>query len=153
MEKQQKSKGLLQLYLIWPFLVAVPVACLAVWFYAHNELKNGFICVITAVICLLISLAFYVNAKRVFIHDISRFISQYQTQQLTIMKQMEAPLAFAMPDGRVVWMNDAFANYLNPADVKNASIRLIAPDLKRKMFPSEEDDSLITSYTYDGREG
>ena len=153
MEKQLKPKGLLQLYLIWPFLVAIPIAILAIWFYVHNELKYGFICVIIAVICLLLSLVFSVNAKRVFIHDITEFISQYQTEQLTIMKQMESPLAFALRDGRIVWMNDAFTNYLNPSDVKNASIKLIAPDLKKRMFPSEEDDSLITPYSYDGREG
>ena len=85
MEKQLKPKGLLQLYLIWPFLVAIPIAILAIWFYVHNELKYGFICVIIAVICLLLSLVFSVNAKRVFIHDITEFISQYQTEQLTIM--------------------------------------------------------------------
>lgn len=153
MEKQQKPKGLLHLYLTWPFLVAIPIAILAIWFYVHNESKYGFICVVIAVICLLISLVFSVNAKRVFIHDIAQFISQYQTEQLAIMKQMESPLAFALRDGRIVWMNDAFTNYLNPSDVNNASIKLIAPDLKKQMFPSEEDDSLITPYAYDGREG
>lgn len=153
MEEQFKPKGLLRFYLTWPFLTAIPIACLAVWFYMHRHIRTGTVCVITAVLCIAIALLFYVNARQVFFAEIKRFFSQYETQQLSVMRQTDMPLALALLNGDIVWMNDAFRSYLDPSDLKKPNIRSIAPELNRKQYPTSENETITKSYSYNGKEG
>ncbi len=153
MEEHQKPKGFLRIYMAWPFLAAIPIICLAVGFYVQGNMSMGFVCVMFTALYLLITILCYINAAGVLRRDVAHFFGQYDTQQLAIMKQMETPMAFALKNGRIVWLNDAFRDYLTEADRKNPSLRSISPDLKKKAYPTEADDTLITPYSYNGREG
>ena len=153
MEEHQTPKGFLRIYMAWPFLAAIPLICLTIWFYANGYMTMGFVSVMFTALYLLINVLCYINASGVFHRDVAHFFEQYDTEQLTIMKQMETPMAFALPNGAIVWMNDAFRAYLAEGDLKKPSLRTIAPDLKKKSYPNESDDTLITPYSYNGCEG
>ena len=153
MEDQQKPKGFLRIYTTWPFLTAVPVIGLAVWFYVHGYMAAGFICVIVSVLCLGITLFFYVTSQRVYYREVKKFFSECETQQLHVLKEIETPLAVALRNGDIVWMNDAYSDYLKPEDRIKPSIRNILPELNRKKYPSEAGDYLTLPYLYNGLEG
>lgn len=153
MESNRRPKGLLRYYMLWPFLLAVPIIILAVWLYAHGYTRGGTICLITAGLALVIAGILYAQARSVFYGDLAHFFVQYETQQLSIMRRIDAPLALALKNGKIVWANDAFKAATETADRTSLHLSDLAPDLNPGRFPKDPDDCLSVDYAFNGREG
>ena len=153
MQEQRKPTKHLTIYLLWPFIAVILLLAAAVWLFMHAERTAGLIFAAAALIDLIISLILFLSAKKAVDREALRFFNEYETQQLKILNELDTPLAFALKDGRILWMNQEFKSYLDPEDLKDPTVRTITPEMTPKRLPSEKDDSITVDYEYAGRVG
>ncbi len=153
MESNRRPKGQLRYYMLWPFLLAIPLIFTGVWLYIKGQFGPGTVCMTAAAIALILAGVLYAQARNLFYSDLARFFVQYETQQMKIMKQADVPLALALKNGTVVWMNDAFLAAAEPSEGHRLHLQEMAPDLTRGHIPKNADKPLTIDYEYNEREG
>ena len=140
MESNRRPKGQLRYYMLWPFLLAIPLIFTGVWLYIKGQFGPGTVCMTAAAIALILAGVLYAQARNLFYSDLARFFVQYETQQMKIMKQADVPLALALKNGTVVWMNDAFLAPAEPSEGHRLHLQEMAP-VGSKCFPGHKLDA------------
>ncbi len=152
-KQNTQLKILLMTYVQIPVILMFLLGGLDIWMY-FIDVKFGVMISVFLVAYAVITLAMYKQSKKVIMQDLVGFATQYGVMQNTLLKEMPTPHGIFTGDGRILWINEAFAQIL-PEDVFDSSEIYISkhmPELNRSIFPKEMGQSVEMDVFYHGRE-
>lgn len=153
MKKKQdiQPSAQLRLYMQWPVYMSVVLIAMNVWIYWIDH-KAGFITSGFIFLYVLIAGALYLYNKSKVLKDLVEFAAEYGEVQNTLLKEMAVPYAILTLEGKVIWMNDKFQEFLEVEYTKNANLSRYIPELNRNIFPKDGGGSVEMEVHYQGKE-
>ena len=96
------------MYMNWPLIMTVLLVAMDIWLYVIDR-KAGLIMTVCIVLYLGIACGLYFYNRSLILADLIQFSAQYKGIENTLLKELPVPYAVVLEDGRILWMNDAFA--------------------------------------------
>ena len=146
MAKNIKFKGKLWVHFNWPFIVGLVLAAanISVYFY---DVECGMAVSAFLVVFLLATLAMSVWSGKYIISEIVNFATQYSTVQKQLLCEFQIPYALLDGTGKVLWINDKFAELTGIDKKYHKSITSIFPALtKESIYRAEEVSDIRFEY-------
>ncbi len=131
MDNNGRSKGMLTVYLTWPLLLLIPVAAgnLAA---AVVSPKAGAVMLPFTLIYLVLALWMFLSRRKRLTQALSAGAAAFAGAQKQLLTDIELPCAIADPDGRIMWMNQAFSSLMADAGIKRKALMTIFPGITRQ---------------------
>src|SRR5699024_4541065 len=93
----------------------------------------------------------YFYNRSLILADLIQFSAQYKGIEHTLLKELAVPYAITLEDGRILWMNDAFAPLMaGPRQEKH--LDRINTELNTGVFPKEDMEHVELEVSYHGRD-
>src|SRR5699024_10671506 len=103
-----KIKGQLKFYMQWPFILTVLLVVMDILVFTINA-KAGAVASGFLAAYLLIVVFLYFHSKTAIMNELISFATQYGQVQKTLLREFIVPYALLDCNGKVLWLNDAFA--------------------------------------------
>ena len=129
-KNRMRLKGQLRMYMSWPLIMAILLAAVDIWVYVIDK-RAGFIMTVFILIYLGIAGGLYFYNRSLILADLIQFSAQYKGIEHTLLKELAVPYAITLEDGRILWMNDAFAALMDGPQQRKVS----EPDDSRNCIP------------------
>jgi len=139
-KKNLKLKGALRLYLLWP-VILIPLLYVMALGIALVDSRAGLVAVSFATLygfCIL--LAYLIQRPKV-VSDLVRFASDYGHVHKRLMQEMKVPMAVIDMDGRLLWVNDSFAEIAEVERAARQPIFQLFDGIDAGMLPGDELDT------------
>ena len=146
-------RELLMLYIQWPVVMLILLACMNLWLYFIN-VKAGLVMSAFVAVYVVMTILMYRHTKAMILRDLVGFASQYGVMQNVLLKEMSTPHVILTEEGRVLWMNDRFEQIL-PIEILEKDeiyISKYMPELNRSIFPKEENQRVEMEVYYEDKE-
>ena len=144
MGQEIKLKGKLKAYIMMPLVLTVLLAAMDVWLYVISP-KAGVIGTVFAAVYFLILVAVYQRNKPVILNELIDFATQYGLVQKRLLNEFEIPYSLLDSNGRILWMNKAFAKATGRDKHYNRSIASVFPSITKDLLAkSDEQDVSVT---------
>lgn len=151
MKKSVKLKGQLKFYMQWPVIMSFLLIIMNIWIFKVDKYA-GMLMGVFVVIYVILVAALYLYNKSLILADLVEFAAQYGLVQNVLLKELSVPYALVLEDGKMIWMNDSFAELLgSDAKLENYLSKYIK-DLNRGTFPKNENEKLELEVSYKNRE-
>ncbi len=111
MKEQLKLTGRLGRILRWPLYLSILLIAMNVPVYLTNIRAGMFASIFTAVY-IIIALILYLTGRRSLFRELISFAHEYDDVQKTMLSGLKLPYALLDVDGKVIWMNQAFATII-----------------------------------------
>ncbi len=134
--KKAKIKGTLKYYLRWPVFMNLFLWAIVVWLL-FVDFKVAAALGIFTLFSTIFSIVAYVLQNPVIFKDMVDFASDYGRLQKRILRELELPYAVMDNAGKLMWVNEAFADVLGDGSKRNMVGKTIA-----SVFPKMPADML-----------
>ncbi len=131
MDNNGRSKGQMTAYLTWPLILLIPVV-LGNMAAAVMNLRAGAAVFPFTLICLGFALWLYFSRRNSLLQALADYAASFAGAQQQLLADSELPCAMADPDGRILWMNQAFSDILADAGIKRKSLTAVFPEITRQ---------------------
>ena len=145
-----KLKGKLKTYIQMVLLLGILLAFVDVWIYTIN-VKAGIILSCFVLFYLVIGLVAYHSNRPLVVNELISFATQYGQIQRKLLRDLELPHALLDENGKVIWMNKAFAEVVQKEKGYQKSITALFSSITKDKMPIETDETEV-EITYNERE-
>ncbi|MDO4326191.1 MAG: DHH family phosphoesterase [bacterium] len=129
MKEKRKIKGQLRVFLLWPLRLSVLVVLMNL-IAAAVDVRAGIMMAGMTVIYVGVAAWLYFYKRKGILSAIVDFSSQYAWVQKELLVHMGVPYAIADKDGRLLWMNHAFADVVGEErKSRKQSLQVLFPEL------------------------
>jgi c-di-AMP phosphodiesterase-like protein len=138
MAKNIKFKGKLWVHFNWPLILwlVLVLGNISVYFY---DAKAGMIVSSGLVLFLLVTIGMSIWSSKYVVNEVVNFATQYSSVQKQLLNEFQIPYALLDGSGKVLWVNDKFAELAGIDKKYHKSITAIFPALtKEAIYRSEE---------------
>lgn len=142
MKEKIKVKGQLGMYLLWPLLLSVLVIAMNL-VVAAVSIQAGILMAGLTLVYAGISAWLYFYKRKGLLAGLVEFSSQYAWIQKELLVHMGVPYAIADKDGRVLWMNYAFAEVIGEERKCRKSLNVLFPELEKGEVEKIKDGETI----------
>ena len=153
MKKKIKFKGRLKSYMCWPLYLTFVWIC-ADGIALRYDRKLGYGMVGFTVFYFAFVLLLYVRSKSVVANELISFATQYSSVQKRLLNEFEVPYALLEYSGKILWVNDKFAELMGVDKNYHKSITTLFPTVTRELLTksdaptdfkivNEEEDSIV----------
>lgn len=153
MKKKIKFKGRLKSYMCWPLYLTFVWIC-ADGIALRYDRRLGYGMVGFTVFYFALVLFLYVRSKSVVANELISFATQYSSVQKRLLNEFEVPYALLEYSGKILWVNDKFAELMGVDKKYHKSITTLFPTVTRELLTksdaptdfkivNEEEDSIV----------
>ena len=153
MKKKIKFKGRLKSYMCWPLYLTFVWIC-ADGIALRYDRRLGYGMVGFTVFYFALELLLYVRSKSVVANELISFATQYSSVQKRLLNEFEVPYALLEYSGKILWVNDKFAELMGVDKNYHKSITTLFPTVTRELLTksdaptdfkivNEEEDSIV----------
>ena len=153
MKKKIKFKGRLKSYMCWPIYLTFVWIC-ADGIALRYDRRLGYGMVGFTVFYFAFVLLLYVRSKSVVANELISFATQYSSVQKRLLNEFEVPYALLEYSGKILWVNDKFAELMGVDKSYHKSITTLFPTVTRELLTksdaptdfkivNEEEDSIV----------
>lgn len=138
MAKNIKFKGKLWVHFNWPLILwlVLVLGNISVYFY---DAKAGMMVSSGLVLFLLVTIGMNIWSSKYVVNEVVNFATQYSSVQKQLLNEFQIPYALLDGSGKVLWVNDKFAELAGIDKKYHKSITAIFPALtKEAIYRSEE---------------
>ena len=143
MKKKIRFKGKLRNYLYWPMLLTILLLVINIGLYFY-DIKSGAVISGFLVIYFVVELSFYCYNKPHLVNEIINFATRYATVQKRLLNEFEIPYALLDVNGKILWVNEEFANITGVDKTYHKSITTLFPSVTREFLQKNGDNSSIS---------
>lgn len=140
-----KIKGQLKFYMQWPFILTVLLAVMDILVFTIN-VKAGAVASAFLAAYLLIVVFLYFHSKTAIMNELISFATQYGQVQKTLLREFIVPYALLDSNGKVLWLNDAFAQIAGKNRKFRKKISSLFPEVTADKLPDEEDSEVTFQF-------
>ncbi len=138
--KKAKIKGTLKYYLRWPVFMNLFLWAIVVWLL-FVDFKVAAALGIFTLFSTIFSVVAYILQNPVIFKDMVDFASDYGRLQKRILRELELPYAVMDNAGKLMWVNEAFADVLGDGSKRNMvgkTIVSVFPKMPADMLQLED---------------
>lgn len=137
MKKRIKFKGKLRSYMCWPLYFTIILICAdTAAFYYDKRVGSGL--AVFTVIYFVAEMFFYVRSKYVVANELMSFAAQYSSVQKRLLNEFEIPYALLEYSGKILWVNEKFAEMMDIDKNYHKSITTLFPTITREVLTKDE---------------
>ena len=141
-EKQDiRLKGQLRLYMQWPAIMSLLLIAMNIWIYRTDHRAGTIMFIFVLIYMIIVGIMYFYN-KSLILKDLVEFAAQYGIVQNTLLKELAVPYAILLDDGKVIWMNNQFADVLGGRIKGESYLSRYIPELNKSIFPREENQTV-----------
>ena len=149
MDGKIKIKGQLKFYMQWPFILTILLVIMDILVFIVNA-KAGTLVSVFVAVYILIVVFLYFHSRAVIMNELISFATQYGQVQKVLLKEFIVPYALLDNNGKILWMNDAFANLCGKTRRYRKGVTNLFPDLTKDKLPRENEAEV--TFQYDGKD-
>lgn len=139
MKQNIKLKGRLRNYLNWPMFLVILLIIMNIPVYMiqveAGALVSSFL--VVYVVCVFGS---YIKNKPALVNEMVNFAVQYATVQKKLLNDFEIPYALLDMNGRILWVNQRFAEVTGKDKAYHKTIFSIFPSISKEQLQAEENE-------------
>ena len=139
MKQNIKIKGRLRSYLYWPMLLTILLVMLNIPVYVISVEAGAAISAFLAVYALCV-FASYLKNKSALVNEMVNFAVRYATVQKKLLNDFEIPYALLDMNGRILWVNNRFAEVTGKDKGYHKTIFSIFPSISKEQLQAEENE-------------
>ena len=140
-----KYSGTLKLHWQWNVILALTLLVLDVAILAMDY-RAGLVTLAFSAVYFLGVLGMYFHYKPRILRGLVNFATGYGQVQKQILQEFEIPAALLEPDGKILWMNDAFATLSGKNRRYRKSVTNLFPELTKDKLPRENEAEAAFQY-------
>lgn len=140
-----KIKGQLKFYMQWPFILTVLLVVMDILVFTINA-KAGAVASGFLAAYLLIVVFLYFHSKTAIMNELISFAPQYGQVQKTLLREFIVPYALLDCNGKVLWLNDAFAQMSGKNRKFRKKISSLFPEITADKLPDKEDSEVTFQF-------
>ena len=145
MDGKIKIKGQLKYYMQWPLILTVLLVLMDVLVFTVNRRAGALVSIFVAAYILIV-VFLYFHSRAVIMNELISFATQYGQVQKTLLKEFIVPYALLDYNGKILWMNDAFAALSGKNRRYRKSVTNLFPELTRDKLPTEQGAEIAFQY-------
>ncbi|MDO5350773.1 MAG: DHH family phosphoesterase [Lachnospiraceae bacterium] len=146
MKDKVRVKGQLSVYLQWPLILSI-LLIIATMVLGAVDLKAAVIMSAFTFLYILIALWIYLYQRKSVLAGLVEFSSEYAWIQKQLLYEMIQPYAIADDKGRLLWMNQSFAELLGVDHHSRKSLIALFPGVTKELLDQKEEEiSIHTEY-------
>ena len=149
MDGKIKIKGQLKFYMQWPFILTILLVIMDILVFIVNA-KAGTLVSVFVAVSILIVVFLYFHSRAVIMNELISFATQYGQVQKVLLKEFIVPYALLDNNGKILWMNDAFAKLCGKTRRYRKGVTNLFPDLTKDKLPKENEAEV--TFQYDGKD-
>ena len=149
MDGKIKIKGQLKFYMQWPFILTILLVIMDILVFIVNA-KAGTLVSVFVAVYILIVVFLYFHSRAVIMNELISFATQYGQVQKVLLKEFIVPYALLDNNGKILWMNDAFAKLCGKTRRYRKTVTNLFPDLTKDKLPRENEAEV--TFQYDGKD-
>ncbi len=138
MKEQLKLTGLLGRILRWPLYLSILLIVMNIPIYWVN-IRAGIYASIFTAVYIIIALILYLARRRSLFRELIGFAHEYDDVQKTMLSGLKLPYALLDGEGKVIWMNQAFATIIGKDLKFRKSLGNIFKEFTKDELPQGED--------------
>ena len=145
MDGKIRIKGQLKFYMQWPLILTILLVIMDILVFTVNRRAGALVSIfITAYILIVVFL--YFHSRAVIMNELISFATQYGQVQKTLLKEFIVPYALLDYNGKILWMNDAFAALSGKSRRYRKSVTNLFPELTKDKLPRENEAEATFQY-------
>ena len=146
MNEKTKIKGQLGLYLQWTLFLGILVILTNIAVAAFSA-AAGLTMSIFTLLYFVTAVFLYAYKRKKLLADLIEFSADYAWVQKRLLSDLDLPYAMVDETGRLLWMNERFAELIKEEKGGNRTLLTLFPDItKEELSGIEESVSLHTSF-------
>ncbi len=145
MDGKIKIKGQLKFYMQWPMILTVLLVFMDILVFTVDRKAGGLVSIFVAAYVLIV-VFLYFHSRAVIMNELISFATQYGQVQKTLLKEFIVPYALLDYNGKILWMNDAFAALSGKNRRYRKSITNLFPELTKDKLPTEREAEVTFQY-------
>lgn len=149
MDGKIKIKGQLKFYMQWPFILTILLVIMDILVFIVNA-KAGTLVSVFVAVYILIVVFLYFHSRAVIMNELISFATQYGQVQKVLLKEFIVPYALLDNNGKILWMNDAFAKLCGKTRRYRKGVTNLFSDLTKDKLPKENEAEV--TFQYDGKD-
>lgn len=140
-----KIKGQLRFYMQWPVILTILLIAMDILVFTINikagALVSGFLAAYILIVVFL-----YFHSRAAIMNELISFATQYGQVQKTLLNEFIVPYALLDYNGKILWMNDAFAKLSEKNRRYHKAISNVYPEITPDKLPKEEAAEIELQY-------
>ena len=145
MDGKIKIKGQLKFYMQWPMILTVLLVFMDILVFTVDRKAGGLVSIFVAAYVLIV-VFLYFHSRAVIMNELISFATQYGQVQRTLLKEFIVPYALLDYNGKILWMNDAFAALSGKNRRYRKSVTNLFPELTKDKLPTEREAEVTFQY-------
>ena len=145
MDGKIKIKGQLKFYMQWPMILTVLLVFMDILVFTVDRKAGGLVSIFVAAYVLIV-VFLYFHSRAVIMNELISFATQYEQVQKTLLKEFIVPYALLDYNGKILWMNDAFAALSGKNRRYRKSVTNLFPELTKDKLPTEREAEVTFQY-------
>ena len=145
MDGKIKIKGQLKFYMQWPMILTVLLVFMDILVFTVDRKAGGLVSIFVAAYVLIV-VFLYFHSRAVIMNELISFATQYGQVQKTLLKEFIVPYALLDYNGKILWMNDAFAALSGKNRRYRKSVNNLFPELTKDKLPTEREAEVTFQY-------
>ena len=145
MDGKIKIKGQLKFYMQWPMILTVLLVFMDILVFTVDRKAGGLVSIFVAAYVLIV-VFLYFHSRAVIMNELISFATQYGQVQKTLLKEFIVSYALLDYNGKILWMNDAFAALSGKNRRYRKSITNLFPELTKDKLPTEREAEVTFQY-------
>ncbi len=131
-----KFKGVMKVYLQWPFYLFFFLLAGGVGI-CYIDVPAGLAAIGLSLLYLLIASLVFTKCRRRYLDELISFATQYGQVQKSLMMDLQVPCALLDTSGRILWMNRGFMEVTGKDKFYRKSICTLFPEVDPAKFPGD----------------
>ena len=145
MDGKIRIKGQLKYYMQWPLILTILLVIMDILVFTVNRKAGALVSVFVAAYILIV-VFLYFHRRAVIMNELISFATQYGQVQKTLLKEFIVPYALLDYNGKILWMNDAFATLSGKNRRYRKSVTNLFPELTKDKLPRENEAEATFQY-------
>ena len=145
MDGKIKIKGHLKFYMQWPVILSILLMVMDVLVFSVS-VKAGTLVSIFLVAYILVVVFLYFHSKTMIMNELISFATQYGQVQKTLLNEFAVPYALLDYNGKILWMNEAFATLTGKNKRYRKAVSCVFPEIVGDKLPKKEDKEVDIRY-------
>lgn len=145
MKERLKLTGQLKRFLQWPIIMSVLLIAANVVVYCIN-VRAGLFVSIMVIIYIILSFVLMFYYRPAIFRELIGFAHEYDDVQKTMLSGLALPYALLDGAGKILWMNDAFAEAIGKDRKYLKSLNSVFPDVTEELLPQGDEQVAVPIY-------
>lgn len=149
MEKKEKSKGILEIYLHWPIALSV-VLLIGVFCVFYIDVKAASMMLVFMVVYYAVALWLYFSRVTVLRGALEAHVIAANEAHEQLFREMPVPYCLVDLTGNIIWKNQYFQAIVSGDNAAGKNIMQMFPNIHQDMMP-EADTAVEVHSDYKGK--